>query len=276
MMKVGKTGCNLCGGDQFSIVEETEKPIYVLKCAHCGLVFVDPPPESSSLSAHYDADYYADWMGTQREKRLRMWRRRLDTIERQSPKGNLLDVGCATGNFLHLAQNSGWTVRGTELSPFAASFAQDLLKTDIFCGHLMDAGYDEACFDVVTFWHVLEHLPDPMRYLQEAHRILKPSGLLVIAVPNVDDYLMRIAYRVVKRRPLRLFTRSDREIHLFHFSADTLRSYLDQAGFRRIVIFPDNGITEPAKMVINAAGVALFHVTGLRFFNALEAHAIRD
>lgn len=274
-MKVREVVCNLCGGERFRIVEEAEKPIYVLKCVHCGLVFVDPPPESSFLAAHYDSDYYEDWMGTQWEKRLRMWQRRLDTIERQTSKGSLLDVGCATGTFLQLAKDSGWTVRGTELSHNAASFARDLLKADIFCGYLMDAGYDEACFDVVTFWHVLEHLPDPMRYLQEAHRILKPSGLLVIAVPNVDDYLMKIAYRVVKRRPLRLFTRFDREIHLFHFSADTLQLYLDQTGFQRIVISSDNGITEPAKRIIHAAGVALYHVTGLRFFNALEAHAIR-
>ncbi|MBN2438705.1 MAG: class I SAM-dependent methyltransferase [Deltaproteobacteria bacterium] len=274
-MKDKTTICNLCGAVHFNVVEDSEKPFYVLKCIRCGLVFVDPVPEPSFLEAHYDADYYADWMGPQQEKRLRMWRKRLDTIEKRSPKGRLLDVGCATGTFLQLAQKNGWEVEGTELSPYAVSFAKNLLNANIFCGHLMDAGYEEASFDVVTFWHVLEHLSDPMRYLQEAHRILKPSGLLVIAAPNVNDYIMKISYRIVKRRPLKLFFRTDREIHLFHFSADTLRLYLNKTGFRCTGIFPDNGITEPSKRVVHAVGVALYHVTGLRFFNALEVHAIR-
>jgi 2-polyprenyl-3-methyl-5-hydroxy-6-metoxy-1,4-benzoquinol methylase len=267
--------CNLCGGVRFNIIEDSENPVYVVKCVHCGLVFVDPIPEPLSLAAHYDADYYADWMGSQNEKRLRMWRRRLNTIEKRPPKGRLLDVGCATGTFLQLAQNSGWEVKGTELSPYAARLAQNLLKADIFCGHLMEAGYPDACFDVVTFWHVLEHLSDPMCYLREAYRILKPSGLLVIAVPNVNDYLMKIAYRIVKGRPLKLYSKMDREIHLFHFSADTLRLYLNQTGFRCAGIFPDDGIIEPSKKMINAAAVVLYQVTGWRFFNALEVHAIR-
>jgi SAM-dependent methyltransferase len=274
-VKDRETVCNLCGGDQFLVVEDHEKPYYVLKCIHCGLVFVDPLPESSLLAAHYDADYYAEWMGPQKEKRLRMWRRRLQTLEKHCPKGSLLDVGCATGTFLELAQKNGWGVGGTEVSPYAASVARNLLKADIFCGHLTDAAYDEGFYDVVTFWHVLEHLPDPMRYLQEARRILKPDGLLVVAVPNVNDHIMKIAYRLAKRRPLRLFSRDDRERHLFHFSVGTLRRYLAKTGFRCLHIGPDYGVIEPPKRAINAAAAALYHVTGLMYFNALEAHAIR-
>lgn len=275
MMRDRAVACNLCGGERFQVLEDGEKPIYVLKCTNCGLVFVDPVPEPAWLAAHYDENYYADWTGAQQEKRLRMWRKRLDTIERLSPRGNLLDVGCATGTFLQLAQNSGWKVQGTEFSPYAASFARNLLKTDIFCGHLMDAGHEDASFDVVTCWHVLEHLPNPLQYLQEAHRILKSSGILVIAVPNVDDYIMKIAYRIVKRRPMKLYLPADREVHLFHFSAETLLMYLERTGFHCAGTYPDWGITETSKRLIHTAGVALYHLTGLRYFNALEVHAIR-
>jgi SAM-dependent methyltransferase len=274
-VKPDEARCNLCGGDKFKIVEDEENPYYVLKCLHCELVFVDPVPDLSYLTTHYDESYYADWLAAQQTKRLKMWVRRLKNIEKASKKGRLLDVGCATGDFLQLAQNNGWAIRGTEYSPYAAKFAGDLLKADIYCGHLMDARYEDSFFDVVTFWHVLEHLHDPMRYLQEAHRILKPSGLLVIAVPNVNDYVMQIAYRLVKGRRLKLFSKDDREIHLYHLSAETLRNYLQKTGFECLKISPDYGITEYSKKVVNAVAVALYYTTGLKVFNALETHAVR-
>jgi 2-polyprenyl-3-methyl-5-hydroxy-6-metoxy-1,4-benzoquinol methylase len=268
--------CNLCGaGGRFEMLEDSETPFHVLKCAHCGLIFVDPVPELPLLAYHYDAGYYADWIAAQKTKRLKMWDRRLKSIEKASKKGRLLDVGCATGAFLRLAQNNGWEIRGTEYSPYAAKFAGDLLKADIYCGHLMDVRYEDSFFDVVTFWHVLEHLHDPMRYLQEVHRILKPSGLLVIAVPNVNDYIMQTAYRLVKGRPLKLFSKDDREIHLYHFSAKTLSNYLRKTGFECLKISPDYGITEYSKKLVNAIAVALYYTTGLKIFNALEAHAAR-
>ena len=274
MIRNGLT-CNLCGKDRFRVFEDAEAPVYVLKCLYCGLVFVDPVPNPNSLTTHYNAEYYAEWAGNQKEKRLRMWRRRLQTIEQYKPSGRLLDVGCATGDFLELAQRNGWHVDGTEYSPYAAAFARDLLKTDIFCGHLMDAPYEDVSFDVVTFWHVLEHVADPIRYLLEAHRILKPSGLLVVAVPNVNDYIMKTAYRIVKGRSLKLFSRDDREIHLYHFSADTLKQYLHKAGFDCLSISPDYGITEHSKRLVNFIAVALSYATGIKLFNALEAHAVR-
>jgi 2-polyprenyl-3-methyl-5-hydroxy-6-metoxy-1,4-benzoquinol methylase len=275
-VKPNETRCNLCGGDKFKIIEDGEKPYYVLKCARCGLVFVDPVPDLTDLSTHYDKDYYAGWMmDTQQEKRLRMWDRRLKKVEKRCKPGRLLDVGCATGAFLQLAQNNGWEVRGTEYSAYAAKYAGDHLRTDIFCGELIDARYKEAFFDVVTFWHVLEHVTDPTRYLQEARRILKPSGLLVIAVPNVNDYIMQAAYRIVKGRPLRLFTKGEREIHLFHFSADTLRACLKKTGFDDIRIIPDYGITEYSKQLVNGVAIVCYYLTGLKVFNALEAYATR-
>ncbi len=267
--------CNLCGGDRFKIVEDGEKPVCVWRCLRCGLVFVDPVPDSSYLATHYDEGYYADWMATQSAKRVKMWERRLKALERRCKKGSLLDVGCATGTFLQLAKESGWQIRGTEYSPYAAAFAKKFLKADIFCGHLMDARYDDASFDAVTFWHVLEHVTDPTRYLQEAYRILRPSGLLVIAVPNVNDYVMQAAYRIVKGQPLRLFSRGEREIHLFHFSAATLRAYLQKTGFTVIGIGPDYGITEYSKRLVNRIAVIGSHLTGIQAFNALEGYATR-
>ncbi len=97
----------------------------------------------------------------------------------------------------------------------------------------------------------------------------------MIAVPNVNDYIMQTAYRLVKGRPLKLFSKDDREIHLYHFSAETLRNYLRKTGFECFEVSPDYGITEYPKKVVNAIAVAVYYMTGLKLFNALEAHAAR-
>ena len=274
-MKPVETRCNLCGQNSFKVREEDEPPFRVLECRNCGLAFVDPVPDSTGLAVHYDEDYYRDWISEQKNKRIRMWKCRLKKLEKQRQGGRLLDVGCGDGAFLKLAQESGWEVSGTEHSTYAAKYVGEALGITVFCGELFAAGHPDHSFDVVTMWHVLEHVTDPKRYLREIHRILKPSGLLVIAVPNVNDYIMQVAYRLVKGRPLKLFSKDDREIHLYHFSAETLRNYLRKTGFECLKISPDYGITEYSKKVVNAIAVALYYATGMKIFNSLEAHATR-
>jgi 2-polyprenyl-3-methyl-5-hydroxy-6-metoxy-1,4-benzoquinol methylase len=252
--------CNLCGKRDFKVVEDDESPFQVLKCRRCGLVFVDPLPEPAVLAAHYDDNYYAEWMNSQKELRLRMWRKRLGNLEKYRQIGRILDVGCADGIFLKLAKKNGW----------------EILGIDIFCGDLFDAGYPDHSFDVVTLWHVLEHVIDPKRYFYEIHRILKPSGLLVVAVPNVNDWVMRVAYRIFKLRPLKLFSKNDREIHLYHFSPRTITAYLDKAGFRRLKLSPDYGIIQYSKKIVNFIAVAISNLTGLKLFNAFEVYALKE
>lgn len=270
---MGDTFCNLCGETRFRVVEEDEAPFRVLRCLRCSLVFVDPQPGRQSLGDHYDEDYYREWMGVQREKRLRMWGARLDRLERLAPRGRLLDVGCAEGTFLELARRRGWDVCGAELSAFAAAAASRRLGLEIFCGELIEARYPDDSLDVVTLWHVLEHVREPARYLGEIRRIIRPGGLLVIAVPNVDDYIMQAAYRIVRGRPQRLFSKEDREIHLYHYSAKTIGMYLERAGFSVMRIGPDFGIIEPGKKLINAAAAACRYLGGLKVYNSLEVHA---
>ena len=275
-MRPSEPVCNLCGGQRFKIREEAEPPFKLLQCLDCGLVFVHPFPETAGLSEHYDESYYKEWMGVQKEKRIGMWEKRLKRLETHCPKGRLLDVGCGNGAFLELAQKSGWTVTGTEYSPYAAGYVKDNLVPDVFQGELFDAGYKDASFDAVTMWHVLEHVTDPKRYLKEVCRLLKPSGLLLLAVPNVNDYVMQAAYTVARFRRPRLFSAHDREVHLFHFSARTIKALVEAAGFSCAGIGPDNGIVQPVKKIINLVASIPYYLFGIKVFNAIEVHAVKN
>ncbi|MFA6434231.1 MAG: class I SAM-dependent methyltransferase [Elusimicrobiales bacterium] len=274
-MKPQEPCCNLCGGSRFKIREKAEEPFKVLQCLDCGLVFVHPLPDPAGLAAHYDERYYRDWIGAQKEKRTEMWENRLNGLEESSPGGRLLDVGCGDGAFLRLAQKRGWTVSGTEYSSYAARYSGKILGTGVFNGELFDAAYPGASFDAVTMWHVLEHVADPLRYLKEVRRILKPSGLLLLAVPNVNDLLMKAAYALARFKRYRLFSKNDREPHLYHFSPETIKAYLEAAGLRCLRLGPDNGIVERGKKIINAAASVPYHLFGIKIFNAIEAYAVK-
>lgn len=266
--------CNLCGQSRFKILEEDQVPFKVLKCQNCSLVFVYPQSELGELKDHYDEAYYSEWINAEQEKRRKMWYKRLTRLEKHRDKGMLLDVGCGEGSFLKEAQGRGWQVRGTELSSYSARYASNVLGMDIFCGELKDAKYPDHSFDVVTMWHVLEHVTDPNTYLSEIYRILKPHGLLAMAVPNVNNLVMQLAYRIFKGRKLKYYCKHEREVHLYHFSPATIKIYLEKAGFECLRISPDYGIIDLPKKFTNMIAVIPYYLAGIKVFNALEIFAI--
>ena len=174
-----------------------------------------------------------------------------------------------------MAKQNGWRVHGTDVSAYATEFASKRLGQNVFYGEIWDAGFNAQDFDVITLWHVLEHTTSPMRTLQEVRKVLKPSGLLVIAVPNLNDRLMQAAYRIVKGRKLRLFSIGDKEIHLFHFSVRSLRLLLEKAGFTCVKIGPDFGVVERSIQLINRLAAVLFYSMGVHWYNSIQVFARR-
>jgi 2-polyprenyl-3-methyl-5-hydroxy-6-metoxy-1,4-benzoquinol methylase len=237
------------------------------------MVYVDPLPCAAKLTRHYDESYYSEWVSSQRKKRERMWARRLKIIEGWAEPGKILDIGCGEGLFLEVAKRGGWQVDGTEVSGHAADFASQRLQQPIFCGELWQADLAPESFDVVTLWHVLEHTTQPLQTLIAVKRLVKPDSRLVMAVPNVNDIVMQVAYRMIKGRKPRLFSLRDKEIHLYHFSARTLKMLVELAGFECLSISPDFGIVEPSKKLINTIAAVIHRVTGGHFYNAIQVIA---
>jgi 2-polyprenyl-3-methyl-5-hydroxy-6-metoxy-1,4-benzoquinol methylase len=120
--------------------------------------------------------------------------RRGKAIERFVKKGRMLDIGCGRGILPALMRERGWEAQGLEFSETAARHAREL-QVPVFVGNLPDSPYEPESFDAVVLWHVLEHVPDPVEALAKAREILRPGGLLVLAVPNFESLQARFSGR---------------------------------------------------------------------------------
>ncbi|MFQ5845829.1 MAG: class I SAM-dependent methyltransferase [Planctomycetota bacterium] len=190
--------CPLCGPSRAQPIRgagsgAAPRPV---RCPECRLVYIDPLPAAALDPRTYGAAYYEPWQ-SRREQRARrlLWRRRLAQVEALARGGALLDVGCGDGLFLQVAREAGWRVEGIEFSPEGARRAAERLGRPVAVGDLARENLLPGPFAVVTLWHVLEHLPQPALMLEAARRRLAPAGLLVAAVPNLDNLPMQAAGR---------------------------------------------------------------------------------
>lgn len=272
--KRDKNTCVLCNRSYSTVIEHCAGGYQVLKCVGCGLVYVDPIPRKELLEKAYSAEYYTPWLENQRRERIRMWKSRLETLNSfAGRKGKLLDVGCGEGLFLELASKVGWDITGTEISPFAVKYGKGRLDLNILQGELMDIGFPDKTFEAVTMWHVLEHTRNPIIVLKEIRRIIKDDGVLIMAVPNLNNIFSQWAYRLVKGKKMHLFDPLDRELHLYHFTFETIRLALDKTGFRVGKIVPDMGIVQWHIRNLNHVAKMLGFLTGSIVTDAIEIHA---
>lgn len=192
--------CDLCGANKpeflFKGVDRFSKSSYSLAaCSQCGLVYLPSRPTKNELEQYYPDDYEAyyiledDRLGSEQWHLQRALRIQLDFIEQHTlDKGDLLDIGCATGNFLKIAQDNGWQVTGIEPIDKAAVIARTQYHLKVITGTLDEIQFDPESFDVITMWDVLEHLPNPKQTLVKCHGLLKPGGIIVFSIPNLRSY----------------------------------------------------------------------------------------
>jgi 2-polyprenyl-3-methyl-5-hydroxy-6-metoxy-1,4-benzoquinol methylase len=139
--------------------------------------------------------------------------------------GRILDVGCGAGFFLRALDPASFDRYGVEISPQAAKSAERSLGPGgVFTGTLIDAGFSESTFDVVTLWSTLEHTDQPRANLIEVRRILKPGGTLIVQMPNIAS----LQARLFRGKWFAL----DAPRHRYHFSPDTLAALLAATGFK--------------------------------------------
>ena len=226
--------CELCHSSTYEEVCTTRDyrhqipgTFHIVRCADCGLTFLNPRPTQESIGSFYPDDYspYAEAELTPERRRYFCERMEMIQAEVGSIEGKqILDVGCATGAFLHLLANAGATVRGIDPSARAAEAAQEMYGLEVEVSSCESASLPANEYDVVTLWHVLEHCHSPLASLSNIRQALKPQGLLLIQVPNTDALLLRLFGG--------RFARLEPPLHLYHFVAATLHKCLSNAGFR--------------------------------------------
>jgi len=230
--------CPLCGGvaarQLFASHDQTGAAAgvwSVMRCQNCALPSLQPRPTQHELSAFYPPGY-APFAGPVEEVpgRMQRWllRRhynlRCQVVRRAGPTGGrLLDIGCATGNFVQaLGHDRRWQCLGSDLSRQALAVArrQGLM---VWCSSGETACLAPESCDIVTLWEVIEHLPDPRAMLADIHRVLRPGGLLVLSTPNSASVQARLwrQYWAGWEVPR----------HLQVFSLATLRRLLVETGF---------------------------------------------
>jgi SAM-dependent methyltransferase len=162
-------------------------------CARCDLVFLDPVP--ADLGTYYPDEYYG---GLPSLPDVVVFARtvesyKLDLIRRFAPNGRLLDVGPGPGGFAYLAKEAGYEVDAVEMDETCCSFLSEVVGVRaIRTSEPASVLQAEGPYDVVTLWHVLEHLPDPFGMLAAVESCLKPDGVVVIAAPNPDSFQFRL------------------------------------------------------------------------------------
>ena len=258
--------CPLCGGPE-SFPLRQEGSFQMVRCSSCQFIYLNPRPTSEFLLRFYQ-DYLPE-----NGSSIKAWQRMMESvfkkaanlIQQYKEKGELLDVGSGFGFFLSEMKNRGWDVTGIEISQKAMDYARDVLGLTIHPGPLEKANFPDDYFDAVTGFYVIEHIPYPMVFLRECHRILKPGGLLLLRYPHTTPIKNLLQIFGIKNR---LY---DLPAHLSDFSPKMIQRCLERIGFGKCqhliggYTFPGDPGKRTASILFGSLSEALFYLSGKRF-----------
>jgi SAM-dependent methyltransferase len=220
--------CPVCGSlaahPRFAIEDLAAR---IVVCTGCGSGRLHPLPDAAQVASFYPAAYYGDdgakFRGPVEWAVRALGARHARFLARGLARGaRVLDVGCGRGITLAALAERGCEAHGVELGPDALRGIDPRVQVRV-APALAAAGYPAGFFDLVLIWHVLEHLREPDAALAEAHRVLRPGGRLVVAVPNFASAQARWAGPA--------WFHLDPPRHLHHFPLSALRRLVVRSGF---------------------------------------------
>jgi SAM-dependent methyltransferase len=221
----------LCSGTD-RIFETTTKEFDIVECEACKLIRLSPWPDPAELRLYYPSDYWFVPEQTASSRLGEAYRRLvlrdhiafvMKALERSTASGPVLDVGCGGGLFLRLLAERGRKVIGLDFSLPAAAAAWWHNGVPAVCASLSKAPLPYGVFSAVTMFHVLEHLYDPVAYLDAAYDLLEEDGRLIVQVPNASSWQFLLLGEN--------WAGADIPRHLLNFRMKDLEILLDRCGF---------------------------------------------
>ncbi|WCO01666.1 class I SAM-dependent methyltransferase [Psychroserpens ponticola] len=197
-----------------------------------------PQPSEEQLPKYYQSEDYISHTDAKRNWFEKVYhfiktialKRKLKLINSfNSKEKQLLDIGCGTGDFLKVAKDNNWSVFGIEPNPNARKIANQKTNNSVFDIEQL-LKFEKYSFDVITLWHVLEHLPKLENHIAVFESLLKPNGRLVIAVPNYKSYDAKYYNKY--------WAAFDVPRHLWHFSQKAISKLVYQKGMELIKTSP--------------------------------------
>jgi 2-polyprenyl-3-methyl-5-hydroxy-6-metoxy-1,4-benzoquinol methylase len=212
----------------------------LFRCKSCGCIFQHPFPDDVALVKFYPQEYWWSENSSTGGRGGRLFRklekayrefvsrdhaRFLDRCALSQPGSDklLLDIGCGNGTFLHVACSHGFKPHGMDVSARAAEIAEAQYGIPVRQGAIGSRAWDDCQFDFVTMFHVLEHTTNPRFALQYARERLRPTGALILQVPNVSSLQARIFGR--------FWYGLDVPRHTINFTPKALARLLEEMGF---------------------------------------------
>ena len=230
--------CPLCGNTRFEKMMTctdhyaTGEIFDVEQCMNCHFLFTRHAPTEAEIGRYYESPDYISHSDTHKglmnriyhQVRRYMLGRKARLIRRSSHlhTGNLLDIGTGTGYFSHFMAEKGWKVTAIEKSPQARRFAKTHFDLDVQAPETL-ASLETDSFDVITLWHVMEHLEHLNETWETLNRILKERGILIIAVPNPNSF--------DAKKYKEMWAAYDTPRHLWHFTPSTMQQFGAKHGF---------------------------------------------
>lgn len=199
------------------------------------MLITSPQPSLENLGKYYESEDYISHTDNKRSLFEKLYhliksialKNKLNLINSLQPnKGKILDVGAGTGEFLSVAKNDGWQTIGVEPSDKAKAIAKS--KGVSFVEQTSEL--ENHSFDVISMWHVLEHVPDLDKQIKELKRLLKPTGTLIIAVPNFKSF--------DAKHYGKFWAAYDVPIHFWHFSKTAIKILFEKEEMKLEKVLP--------------------------------------
>lgn len=250
MTVINHDKCPLCGSEdikkRFACTDNfsTGETFDIYECGNCKFAFTQGVPDENEIGRYYESPKYISHSNTDKGLvnkayhivRRIMLRNKTRLVEKLTllKNGKLLDYGAGTGHFARAMAERGWEVTAIEKSENARQLAKDDFEFEM-CPVEMLADIEEKELDVVTMWHVMEHVQDLDNMWSELYRILNDTGIAVIAVPNSKSY--------DAQRYKEHWAAYDVPRHLWHFTPSTIMQWGERHGFllERQITMPFDG-----------------------------------